>query len=77
METLTTTEVVNDKLRVDSQCDKRCGRRLEKKRPTAALEEALRRTEDGAGMAPSSSYRREEQHVNVFACCAGERNCFF
>ena len=53
MEKVVVTKVVSDKLRVQHLCGMRRGRGTSS--PTAALEEALRRTEDRAGRAPSSA----------------------
>ena len=46
------TDLFCDKLRTEPQCDQRC--------PTAALEEALRRTEEGAGRGQSFSAGKSE-----------------
>ena len=65
MEKLTTTEAPRNTSFTELQCGRTCGRggegrREHMKSPTAALEGALRRTENGAAMPPSLAAGRSE-----------------
>ena len=58
---LRVTDLFSDKPGTEPQCDQRCVRRqAHMSCPTAALEEALRRTEKGAGRGQSSSAGESE-----------------